>query len=413
MDSRFRGNDGRSVPPAGEGEHDQLRARKPGVLVVAELPGEGGDNVRTFIHESGLLARVNPVGHLINPILDPSIRLEGTPRLVHGRWSTVGEPVSLRRRFRVATGMRTVDPDRETGMNDTAMDTKIIDGKAFAVALRAKVASRVTVLGERHGIVPGLAVVLAGEHPASQVYVRNKIRQTREAGMRSFAHRLPAAATQDDLLALVRRLNRNPEVSGILVQLPLPEQIVADAVIAAIDPAKDVDGFHPANAGLLAVGGEGMVPCTPLGCLMLLKDRLGDLAGARALVLGRSNIVGKPMAQLLVRESCTVTVAHSRTRALAAECRRADILVAAVGRPRMIPGDWIRPGATIIDVGINRVEAGNGKTMLAGDVDFESALPVAGAITPVPGGVGPMTIACLLHNTVLAACRRHGVEVPE
>ena len=298
-------------------------------------------------------------------------------------------------------------------MNDAARDTKIIDGKAFADGLRAKAAARVTVLGERHGIVPGLAVVLAGENPASVVYVRNKIRQTREAGMRSFAHRLPAATTQDDLLALVRRLNRDPEVSGILVQLPLPEQVGADAVIAAIDPEKDVDGFHPANAGLLAVGGEGMVPCTPLGCLMLLKDRLGDLAGARALVLGRSNIVGKPMAQLLVRESCTVTVAHSRTRDLAAECRRADILVAAVGRPRMIPGDWIRPGATVIDVGINRVEAGNGKTMLAGDVDFESALPVAGAITPVPGGVGPMTIACLLHNTVLAACRRHGVGVPE
>ena len=309
--------------------------------------------------------------------------------------------------------MRTVDPDRETGMNDTAMDTKIIDGKAFAVALRAKVASRVTVLGERHGIVPGLAVVLAGEHPASQVYVRNKIRQTREAGMRSFAHRLPAATTQDDLLALVRRLNQDPEVSGILVQLPLPEQVGADAVIASIDPEKDVDGFHATNAGLLAVGGEGMVPCTPLGCLMLLKDRLGDLAGARALVLGRSNIVGKPMAQLLLRESCTVTVAHSRTRDLAEECRRADILIAAVGRPRMVPGGWIKPGATVIDVGINRIETGNGKAKLAGDVDFASALPVAGGITPVPGGVGPMTIACLLHNTVLAACRRHGVEVPE
>ena len=298
-------------------------------------------------------------------------------------------------------------------MNDPARDRKIIDGKAFADGLREKVAARVAVLGERHGIVPGLAVVLAGEDPASQVYVRNKIRQTREAGMRSFAHRLPAATTQDDLLALVRRLNRDPEVSGILVQLPLPEQVGADAVIASIDPAKDVDGFHPTNAGLLAVGGEGMVPCTPLGCLMLLKDRLGDLAGARALVLGRSNIVGKPMARLLLRESCTVTVAHSRTRDLAEECRRADILVAAVGRPRMVPGDWIKPGATVIDVGINRIEAGNGKAKLAGDVDFASALPVAGGITPVPGGVGPMTIACLLHNTVLAACRRHGVEVPE
>ena len=298
-------------------------------------------------------------------------------------------------------------------MNDTAMGTKIIDGKAFADGLRAKVAARVEVLKSRHGIVPGLGVVLAGEDPASQVYVRNKVRQTREAGMRSFAHRLPAATTQDDLLALVRRLNRDPEVSGILVQLPLPEQVGADAVIAAIDPAKDVDGFHPVNAGLLAIGGEGLVPCTPLGCLMLLKDRLGDLAGARALVLGRSNIVGKPMAQLLLRESCTVTVAHSRTRDLAAECRRADILVAAVGRPKMVPGDWIKPGATVIDVGINRIEAGNGKARLAGDVDFEGALPVAGGITPVPGGVGPMTIACLLHNTVLAACRRHGVEAPE
>ena len=298
-------------------------------------------------------------------------------------------------------------------MNDTTADPRIIDGKAFAAGLRAEIAARVEALKSRHGIEPGLAVVLAGEHPASQVYVRNKAKQTREAGMQSFEHRLPAAVTQDDLLALVHQLNRDPRVNGILVQLPLPEQIGADAVIATIDPAKDVDGFHTTNAGLLAVGGEGMVPCTPLGCLMLLKDRLGDLAGARALVLGRSNIVGKPMAQLLIRESCTVTVAHSRTRDLAAECRRADILVAAVGRPRMVPGDWIRPGATVIDVGINRIETGNGKTKLAGDVDFESALPVAGGITPVPGGVGPMTIACLLHNTVLAACRRHGVEVPE
>ena len=298
-------------------------------------------------------------------------------------------------------------------MNDTTADPRIIDGKAFAAGLRAEIAARVEALKSRHGIEPGLAVVLAGEHPASQVYVRNKARRTREAGMQSFEHRLPAAVTQDDLLALVHQLNRDPRVNGILVQLPLPEQIGADAVIATIDPAKDVDGFHTTNAGLLAVGGEGMVPCTPLGCLMLLKDRLGDLAGARALVLGRSNIVGKPMAQLLIRESCTVTVAHSRTRDLAAECRRADILVAAVGRPRMVPGDWIRPGAVVIDVGINRVDAGNGKTKLAGDVDFESALPVAGGITPVPGGVGPMTIACLLHNTMLAACRRHGVEVPE
>ena len=298
-------------------------------------------------------------------------------------------------------------------MNDTATDTRIIDGKAFAAGVRAKVAARVDALRSRHEIEPGLAVVLVGENPASEVYVRNKARQTRAAGMRSFEHRLPVTTSQDDLLALVRRLNEDPRVSGILVQLPLPEQISADAVIATIDPAKDVDGFHTTNAGLLAVGGDAMVPCTPLGCLMLLKDRLGDLSGARALVLGRSNIVGKPMAQLLIRESCTVTVAHSRTRDLGEECRRADILVAAVGRPRMVPGDWIRPGAVVIDVGINRIDAGDGKTRLVGDVDFESALAVAGGITPVPGGVGPMTIACLLHNTVLAACRRHGVAIPD
>ena len=298
-------------------------------------------------------------------------------------------------------------------MSDTATDTRIIDGKAFAAGVRAKVAEQVDVLRNRHDIEPGLAVVLVGENPASEVYVRNKARQTRAAGMRSFEHRLPVTTSQDDLLALVRRLNEDPQVSGILVQLPLPEQISADAVIATIDPAKDVDGFHTTNAGLLAVGGDAMVPCTPLGCLMLLKDRLGDLSGARALVLGRSNIVGKPMAQLLIRESCTVTVAHSRTRDLGEECRRADILVAAVGRPRMVPGDWVRPGAVVIDVGINRIDAGDGKTRLVGDVDFESALAVAGGITPVPGGVGPMTIACLLHNTVLAACRRHGVAVPE
>ena len=298
-------------------------------------------------------------------------------------------------------------------MNDTATDTRIIDGKAFAAGVRAKVAAQVDALRSRHEIEPGLAVVLVGENPASEVYVRNKARQTRAAGMRSFEHHLPVTTSQDDLLALVRRLNEDPRVSGILVQLPLPEQISADAVIATIDPAKDVDGFHTTNAGLLVVGGDAMVPCTPLGCLMLLKDRLGDLSGARALVLGRSNIVGKPMAQLLIRESCTVTVAHSRTRDLGDECRRADILVAAVGRPRMVPGDWIRPGAVVVDVGINRIDAGGGKTRLVGDVDFESALAVAGGITPVPGGVGPMTIACLLHNTVLAACRRHGVAVPD
>ncbi len=298
-------------------------------------------------------------------------------------------------------------------MSDRAPDTRIIDGKAFADGLRARVGMQVGALKDHHGIEPGLAVVLVGENPASEVYVRNKAKQTRAAGMRSFEHRLPATTSQEALLALVRRLNHDPDVSGILVQLPLPAQIGADAIIATIDPAKDVDGFHTTNAGLLAVGGDGLVPCTPLGCLMLLKDRLGDLSGARALVLGRSNIVGKPMAHLLVRESCTVTIAHSRTRALAEECRRADILIAAVGRPRMVPGDWVRPGATVIDVGINRIDAGDGKTRLVGDVDFESALPSVAGITPVPGGVGPMTIACLLHNTVLAACRQHGVEVPE
>ena len=323
------------------------------------------------------------------------------------RWSTGANLLAC------AAAMHTGNPATEMHMNDGAADTKIIDGKAFAAGVRAKVAAQVDVLKSRHDIEPGLAVVLVGENPASEVYVRNKAKQTRASSMESFEHRLPATTSQDDLLALVHRLNDDPRVSGILVQLPLPDQISADAVIATIDPAKDVDGFHTTNAGLLAVGGDAMVPCTPLGCLMLLKDRLGDLSGARALVLGRSNIVGKPMAQLLVRESCTVTIAHSRTRDLAGECRRADILVAAVGRPRMVPGDWIRPGAVVIDVGINRIDAGDGKMRLVGDVDFESALAVAGGITPVPGGVGPMTIACLLHNTVLAACRRNGVAVPD
>lgn len=338
-----------------------------------------------------------------------------------GRPGTTGRgrrlPSSLERRDEPAS-LRRRDENDETRhggrhVNDSATDTRIIDGKAFAAGLHARIAARVDVLKSRHGVEPGLAVVLVGENPASEVYVRNKARQTRASGMNSFEHRLPATTSQEELLALVRRLNDDPRVSGILVQLPLPAQIGADAVIATIDPAKDVDGFHTANAGLLAVGGDGMVPCTPLGCLMLLKDRLGDLSGVRALVLGRSNIVGKPMAQLLVRESCTVTIAHSRTRDLAGECRRADILVAAVGRPRMVTGDWIQPGAVVIDVGINRIDAEGGRTRLVGDVDFESALPVAGAITPVPGGVGPMTIACLLHNTVLASCRQHGVAVPD
>ncbi|HXG29964.1 MAG TPA: bifunctional methylenetetrahydrofolate dehydrogenase/methenyltetrahydrofolate cyclohydrolase FolD [Nevskiales bacterium] len=282
---------------------------------------------------------------------------------------------------------------------------EIIDGKRIAAELRGTIAQQVVQLRETHGITPGLAVILVGEDPASQVYVRNKAQQAREAGMSSFEYRLSANIPQSVLLELIRRLNEDPAVHGILVQLPLPRQVDADAVLKAIDPAKDIDGFHPLNAGLLAVGGAGVVPCTPLGCLMLLKQRLGDLGGLRALVVGRSNIVGKPMAALLLRENCTVAIAHSHTRDLAEECRRADIVVAAVGRPRMIRGEWLQPGATIIDVGINRVAAGDGRTRLVGDVDFDSAVEIAGAITPVPGGVGPMTIACLLHNTLDAARR--------
>ena len=289
----------------------------------------------------------------------------------------------------------------------------IIDGKQFAARLRAGIAAQVTRLKADHDLTPGLAVVLVGEDPASQIYVRNKGLQAREAGMDSIEHRLPATATQAELLARITELNRDPAVNGILVQLPLPKQIDPQAVIEAIAVAKDVDGFHPFNAGLLAVGGTGMIPCTPLGCLMLLKDRLGNLAGQRAVMLGRSNIVGKPMAALLLREHCTVTIAHSRTRGLAYECRRADILVAAVGKPQMVKGDWIKPGATVIDVGINRIPTPDGKSRLVGDVEFDSAVEVAGAITPVPGGVGPMTIACLLLNTLTAACRQHGIPVPE
>jgi methylenetetrahydrofolate dehydrogenase (NADP+)/methenyltetrahydrofolate cyclohydrolase len=276
------------------------------------------------------------------------------------------------------------------------------------------VAAQVAALRRDHGIVPGLAVVLVGEDPASQVYVRNKHKQTVEAGMESFEHRLPVETSEEELLALVARLNADPAVHGILVQLPLPAQIDADKVIAAIDPAKDVDGFHISNVGLLATGQKALVPCTPLGCLMMLRDRLGSLSGREAVVIGRSNIVGKPMAQLLLRDSCTVTVAHSRTRDLAEVVRRAEIVVAAVGRPGMVTGDWIRPGATVIDVGINRIEdAETGKTRLVGDCDFDSCAAVAGAITPVPGGVGPMTIACLLANTLTATCRAAGLPEPE
>ncbi|NMG44156.1 bifunctional methylenetetrahydrofolate dehydrogenase/methenyltetrahydrofolate cyclohydrolase FolD [Aromatoleum toluvorans] len=293
------------------------------------------------------------------------------------------------------------------------MSAAIIDGKRAAEHLRAEIGRHVVRLREQHLVTPGLAVILVGEDPASQVYVRNKARQAREAAMASFEYRLPYSVPQEKVLELIERLNDDPAVHGILVQLPLPPQVDADRVINAIRPDKDIDGFHPVNAGALATGGDGMVPCTPLGCLMLLKHRLGDLAGLRAVVLGRSNIVGKPMAALLLRESCTVTVAHSKTRDLADECRRADILVAAVGRPRMVPGDWIKPGATVIDVGINRIDTPDGKGRLVGDVVFDSAVEVAGAITPVPGGVGPMTIACLLLNTLEAACRQHGLPVPQ
>jgi methylenetetrahydrofolate dehydrogenase (NADP+)/methenyltetrahydrofolate cyclohydrolase len=297
------------------------------------------------------------------------------------------------------------------------MSADIIDGKAFAAGVRARVGKQVEVLKRDHGLTPGLAVVLVGEDPASQVYVRNKGKATVECGMNSFEHKLPAETSQDALLKLIEELNEAPAVHGILVQLPLPGQISEAAVLAAIDPAKDVDGFHLINVGLLSTGGEGLVPCTPRGCLMMLEDRLGDLTGLKALVVGRSNIVGKPMAQLLLGANCTVTVAHSRTKDLDEECRRADILVAAVGRPRMIKGDWIKPGATVIDVGMNRIDddrpgAEPGKTRLVGDVDFDEAARVAGAITPVPGGVGPMTIACLLANTVTAACMADGIEEP-
>ena len=297
-------------------------------------------------------------------------------------------------------------------MNETANDPKIIDGKAFAAGLRARIAETVAGLKQKHGLTPGLAVVLVGEDPASQVYVRSKGKQTVETGMNSFEHKLPREATQKELLALIDKLNSDPAVHGILVQLPLPGQIDEQSVIDAIDPAKDVDGFHVINAGRLATGGKAMVPCTPLGCLMLLQDRLGDLSGMNAVIVGRSNIVGKPMAQLLLGANCTVTVAHSRTRDLAEVCRRADILVAAVGRPEMIKGDWVKPGAAVIDVGINRIDSGGDKPRLVGDVDFAGAHANAAAITPVPGGVGPMTIAVLLRNTVVAACRQAELEEP-
>lgn len=292
------------------------------------------------------------------------------------------------------------------------MAATLIDGKAFAAKVRGQVAEHVARLKEENGITPGLAVVLVGEDPASQVYVRSKGKQTVEVGMNSYEHKLEADTSEADLLALIDQLNNDASVHGILVQLPLPKHLDEDLVINSIAPEKDVDGFHISNVGLLGTGQKSMVPCTPLGCLMMLRDHHGSLSGMDAVVIGRSNIVGKPMAQLLLGDSCTVTIAHSRTKDLPEVVRRADIVVAAVGRPEMVPGDWIKEGATVIDVGINRIERG-GKNVLVGDVDFASAAERAGAITPVPGGVGPMTIACLLANTVTAACRANNLAEPE
>lgn len=292
--------------------------------------------------------------------------------------------------------------------------SKVISGTDFSAKLREEIKRKVSLIKAEHSIVPGLAVVLVGEDPASQVYVRNKGVQTKAVGMTSFEHKLPSDTAQDDLLALIDQLNNDESVHGILVQLPLPKHIDEQKVINSIAIEKDVDGFHLSNIGLLAIGSnEGIIPCTPLGSMMMLKDHLGDLSGKKAIVVGRSNIVGKPMAALLLKESCTVTIAHSRTKNLADECRQADIIVAAVGQPEMIKGDWIKPGATVIDVGINRIEKEDGGTKLVGDVEFSSASEVAGAITPVPGGVGPMTIACLLHNALQQACRINGVEIPD
>jgi methylenetetrahydrofolate dehydrogenase (NADP+)/methenyltetrahydrofolate cyclohydrolase len=288
----------------------------------------------------------------------------------------------------------------------------LIDGRRFAAALCARIGEAVARLSAE-GATPGLAVVLLGEDAASRMYVRSKVRQTLEAGMRSFDHTLPAATSQAELLALVAKLNDDPQIDGILVQVPLPPHIDAQTVVAAIDPGKDVDGFHPLNAGLLLTGAGGFVPCTPLGCLLLVNSVTRELAGLEAVVIGRSTIVGKPMAQLLLRQNCTVTMAHSRTRDLPGVCRRADILVAAAGRPELVRGDWIKPGAIVIDVGVNRVRAADpGMSRIVGDVAFEEAVGVASAITPVPGGVGPMTIACLLRNTLEAACLRRGIAMP-
>ena len=292
------------------------------------------------------------------------------------------------------------------------MVAQIIDGKLFSRKLRDQVAEHVAALKKENNVTPGLAVVLVGEDPASQVYVRSKGKQTIEAGMNSYEHKLSADTSEADLLELVNRLNEDKDVHGILVQLPLPEHINQDAVINAIDPVKDVDGFHISNVGLLATGQKSMVPCTPLGCLLMLKEFHGSLAGMDAVIIGRSNIVGKPMAQLLLNESCTVSITHSKTKNLEKVVGRADIIIAAVGRPEMVKGDWIKPGATLIDVGINRVEENDGGKRLVGDADFSSCSKFAGALTPVPGGVGPMTIACLLVNTLVACCRKHRLSEP-
>jgi methylenetetrahydrofolate dehydrogenase (NADP+)/methenyltetrahydrofolate cyclohydrolase len=287
----------------------------------------------------------------------------------------------------------------------------IIDGRALAAQLRRKIQAEVSHLKTVYHVTPGLAVVLVGDDPASQIYVRSKAEQTEEAGMSSFVHRLPSDVREADVLTLIHGLNKDYRVNGILVQLPLPPQISSETVLQAVDADKDVDGFHVENAGRMLIGGrDAMIPCTPAGCLALIKSEANDLSGMRALVVGRSTIVGKPMALLLLNENCTVTIAHSRTRDLADECRRADILVAAAGKPQFIRAEWIKPGAIVIDVGINRIDAGGGKTRLVGDVEFQRALDVAGAITPVPGGVGPMTVAGLLRNTLIAACRQHGIE---
>src|SRR3954469_3740920 len=293
------------------------------------------------------------------------------------------------------------------------MTARIIDGKAIAADLRARVAGEVARLKRDHNIEPGLAAVLVGENPASAVYVRSKAKQTVEAGMKSFEHKLPETTSESELLALVQKLNGDPAVHGILVQLPLPKQIDSQKVLNAVDPAKDVDGFHPVNAGRLATGLPALTPCTPLGCVMLAKTVHRSLEGLEAVIVGRSNIVGKPLIQLLLAENATVTVTHSKTRDLPAMTRRADLVFAAVGRAEMVRGDWIKPGATVIDVGINRIPTDDGKGRLVGDVAYDEAAEVAGAITPVPGGVGPMTIAMLMRNTLVAAHRRAGIHDPE